>query len=50
MSRKTVLLNDDIYAVVEPIEPEQYEVAGAKTLIRFRVVELRAAKEAIREE
>lgn len=50
MSRKTVQLAEGVYAVVDPVDPEEYEVAGAGTLIRLNVVEILAAKANIREE
>ncbi|MCX4993422.1 hypothetical protein [Streptomyces sp. NBC_00568] len=50
MSRKTVQIADGIHAVVEPVDDEEFNVAGAHTLIRLRVVEIVAAKENIREE
>ena len=50
MSRKTVRLNETVTAVVEPADPEEYEVAGDRTLIRLKVVELLATKQDIDEE
>lgn len=50
MSRKTVELAPGVYAVVEPVNDEEYQVAGDKTLIRLKVLEIEAAKENIREE
>lgn len=50
MSRKTVEIAEGVYAVVEPVDEEEFEVAGAGTLIRLRVVEILAAKADIREE
>jgi len=50
MSRRTVEIAQGVYAVVEPVDEEEYEVAGAGTLIRLKVVEILAAKADIREE
>lgn len=50
MSRKTVELAEGVLAVVEPVNEEEYEVAGARTLIRLKVVEILAAKANIRDE
>lgn len=50
MSRKTVEIAEGVYAVVEPVDEEEYEVAGAGTLIRLNVVEILVAKADIREE
>lgn len=50
MGRKTVELSEGVHAVVEPVDQEEYEVAGAGTLIRLKVVEILAAKRDIREE
>lgn len=50
MSRKTVEIAEGVYAVVEPVSEEEFEVAGPRTLIRLRVVEMLAAKADIREE
>lgn len=50
MSRKTVQIAEGAYAVVEPINEEEFNVAGSHTLIRLKVVEIQAAKEHIREE
>ncbi|MET7687930.1 hypothetical protein ABZT06_08110 [Streptomyces sp. NPDC005483] len=50
MSRKTVELAEGVYAVVEPVNEEEYEVAGSHTLIHLKVVEILTAKSNIREE
>jgi hypothetical protein len=50
MSRKTVRLRDGVYAIVEPVDDEEYEAAGDRTLIRLNVVEIHATKADIREE
>lgn len=50
MSRKTVEIAEGVHAVVEPANEEEYEAAGAGTLIRLNVVEILAAKTNIREE
>lgn len=50
MSRKTVQIAEGVYAVVEPLDEEDYNAAGARTLVRFKVVEIRATKENVREE
>lgn len=50
MSRKTVEIAEGVHAVVEPVNEEEYEVAGTGTLIRLNVVGILAAKASIREE
>lgn len=50
MSRKTIELREGVYAVVEPADLDDYEGAGARTLVRFNVVEIRATKDNVREE
>lgn len=50
MSRKTVDLREGVVAVVEPVNEEEYEAAGAHTLIKLKVLQIETTKANIREE
>lgn len=50
MGRKIIDLKEGVAAVVEPANAEEYEVAGTRTLIRFKVVEILTTKTFVREE